>query len=159
MISNISLLSLVDSCLFKKKIHVDGSKICANHIGWKKFQRLEHWRNCLVARDFKSSSSSSESNKYILFFKVKCSHNGCMHPIISLLLLELIDGADKVENMQNKDTISKNVLSKKRKHHFKKDTHRWRWLLRKLWRVRKVSKGRALEKLPSQIEYVAWFSP
>ena len=29
-----------------------------------------------------------------------------------LLLLELIDGADKVENMQNKDTISKDLLSK-----------------------------------------------
>ena len=29
----------------------------------------------------------------------------------SLLILELIDGADKVENMQNTDTISKNLLS------------------------------------------------
>ena len=29
----------------------------------------------------------------------------------SLFSLELIDGADKVENMQNKDTISKNLLS------------------------------------------------
>ena len=29
----------------------------------------------------------------------------------SLLLFELIDGADKFENMQNKDTISINLLS------------------------------------------------
>ena len=46
--------------------------------------------------------------------------------IKSLFSLELIDGADKVENMQNKDAISKNLLSKKRKHQFKKHTHRWR---------------------------------
>ena len=45
----------------------------------------------------------------------------------SLLILELIDGADKVENMQNKDTMSKNLVSFfKRKYQFEKDTHRWR---------------------------------
>ena len=62
----------------------------------------------------KNSGSSSGSNKYILFIKMKYSHNGYIHPMKnhqSLLLLELIDGADKVENMQNKDTISKNLLS------------------------------------------------
>ena len=38
----------------------------------------------------------------------------------SLFSLELIDGADKVENMQNKDTISKNLLSKKESISLKK---------------------------------------
>ena len=82
IITNYLLLYFSKEFSSIRKIHVDGSNICAIHKGWKKFQRLEHWRNCLVARDFKSSSSSSESNKYILFFKVKCSHNGYMHPII-----------------------------------------------------------------------------
>ena len=78
---------------------------------------------------FKCSRSSIGSNKYVLFYEVKDSHKGDIHSMKnnqSLFSLELIDGADKVENMQNKDTISKNMLSKKRKHQFKKDTHRWR---------------------------------
>ena len=78
---------------------------------------------------FKCSRSSIGSNKYVLFYEVKDSHKGDIHSMKnnqSLFSLELIDGADKVENMQNKDTISKNLLSKKRKHQFKKDTHRWR---------------------------------
>ena len=71
---------------------------------------------------FKCSRSSIGSNKYVLFYEVKDSHKGDIHSMKnnqSLFSLELIDGADKVENMQNKDTISKNLLSKKRKHQFK----------------------------------------
>ena len=41
----------------------------------------------------------------------------------SLFSLELIDGADKVENMQNKDTISKNLLSKKKESISLKNIH------------------------------------
>ena len=62
----------------------------------------------------KNSRISIKFNKYILFFEVKYSHNGYILPMKNhqiLLLLELIDGADKVENMQNKDTISKDLLS------------------------------------------------
>ena len=63
---------------------------------------------------FKCSRSSIGSNKYVLFYEVKDSHKGDIHSMKnnqSLFSLELIDGADKVENMQNKDTISKILLS------------------------------------------------
>ena len=52
---------------------------------------------------------------------------GYVHPIKndqSLFLLEIIDGADKVENMQNKDTVSKNLLSFSKESISLKTAHR-----------------------------------
>ena len=62
----------------------------------------------------KCSRSSIGSNKYVLFYEVKDSHKGDIRSMKnnqSLFSLELIDGTDKVENMQNKDTISKILRS------------------------------------------------
>ena len=83
----------------------------ADSKGGKKFQRHEHWVRML---DLKFSRISIGFNKYLVFFGVKDSHNGDIHPMKkyqNLLILEFIDGANKVENMQNKDTIRKNLLS------------------------------------------------
>ena len=113
IISNILLLSLVDSCLLKNYIQmaVTFVQTIKDEKSFKGMSIEEIGQQKWI---FKNSRSSRGSKKYIFFFKVKYSHNGYIHPMKnhqSLSLLELIDGADKVENMQNKDTISKILLS------------------------------------------------
>ena len=53
--------------------------------------------------------------------------------IFGVYIFELIGGAENFENVQNKDTIRKNLLSfLKEIISLKKCTHRWRRLLSKL---------------------------